>query len=213
VTRALLALCAVLGTACASHVPAPPTPADVSRPLAGLAAQRIVVTPVFAVQGGDALGWAASIARPRAMLRDLDSIIVAEFAARGMRTRWYFAPDLEHSFQLNPTYAPDPHALAVEPLRGRLDPSKPYGDPLATQLRTIIALRDEGRFVLLPVEVRFERDGPGPNGRAVLKLVLVDARTVEYRWTRDVSSDPAPAFGSAVMTSLAAHFADLVISP
>ncbi len=46
-----------------------------------------------------------------------------------------------------------------------------------------------------------------------MKLVLVDARTTEFLWVHEVRSDPAPAFGPAVLTSLANHFADLVIAP
>ena len=183
------------------------------RALGGLAAQRVTVTPVFAVATGDPLGWAATIARPRAMLRSLDSAIVAEFDARGMRSKWFFPPDLDRSYQVNPTYSPDPHALAEEPLRGKPALDKPYPDPLASQLRTLVALHDGARLVLLPVELRFEQHGKGPNGRAVLSLVLVDARAVEVRWTGKVESDPAPALGPAVIASLVAHFADMVISP
>jgi hypothetical protein len=183
------------------------------RALAGLAAQRITVTPVFALVTGDPMGWAATIARPRLMLRGLDSAIVAEFDARGMRTKWFFPPDLEHSYQLNPTYSPDPHGLAEEPLRGKPSMEKPYPDPLATQLRTLVMFHEGARLVLLPVELRFEKAGEGPNGRAVLSLVLVDARTVEVRWMGQVASDPAPALGPTVIASLVTHLADLVISP
>ena len=49
--------------------------------------------------------------------------------------------------------------------------------------------------------------------RAVLRLVLVDARTTEFMWIGEVQSDPAATFGPAVLASLASHFADLVISP
>ncbi len=200
----------------ASHAQQPPsTPAPVVvRPLANLAAQRIIVAPVFALDQGDPLGWAAGIARPRAMLRQLDSAIVAEFDARGMRATWFFAPDLEKSYALNSTYAANPHMLAETPLlRGHIEVGNFYTDPLASQLRTMIAMQDGARYVMLPVDVRFEKVADGSLGRAVLRLVLVDARTTEFAWTHEIQSDPAPAFGPAVLASLAVHFADLVISP
>src|SRR5207247_1057749 len=97
----------------------------------------------FAIKAGDSLGWAASIARPRSMLRALDSAIVAELAQRGLRSRWYFPADLERSYKSNPTYAPDPYALAAEPLRGKLELGKPFPDPLASQLRVLVALHED----------------------------------------------------------------------
>lgn len=210
----------LLPVACAtpaSHAQQPPV-APVSeqptlRPLANLAAQRIVVTPVYALDRDDPLGWAAQIARPRATLRALDSAIVREFDARGLGRTWYFPPALEREYALNSNYATDPYALAETPLRGKIEVGKYYGDPLATQLRTMIALQDGARFVLLPVQLRFEKAAQGTGGVAVLKLVLVDARLTEFRWIYEVRSDPAPAFGASVLTSLASRFADLVVGP
>ncbi len=209
------ALCLAACASPASHAQQSPTPAstEARRPLANLAALRIIVPPVFRMEDGDSLGWAAGIARPRAMLRQLDSAIVREFDARGLGSTWYFAPALEESYKLNSTYAADPHMLAETPLLGKIELGKNYGDPLASQLRTMIAMQDGARRVLLPVDLRFEKADDGTSGVAVLKLVLVDARTTEFLWVHDVKSDPAPAFGPAVLTSLANHFADLVISP
>ena len=191
-----------------------PTPAKVAvYPLANFAAQRVVVPPVYTLDQNDPLGWAAAIPRSREMLSQLDSAIATEFDARGLGSMWYFASALEKNYQLNTNYAADPHRLAENPLRGTPEIGKTYGEPLATQLRTMIALQDGARFVMLPVSVRFEKVGTGGEGRAVLKLVLVDARTTEFLWTGEVKSDPALAFGPAVIASLANHFADLVLAP
>lgn len=219
--RTLKLAAALLIAACASQptrtpksdVPPAPAPARNAHPLANLAARRIIVTPVYDMVQGDPLGWAAGIPRPRAMLRELDSAITAEFRARGLGSTWYFAPQLEQSYQLNSTYAADPHMLAENPLRGHVEIGKNYGEPLATQLRTMIAMQDGARLVMLPVELRFERVGAGTQGQAVLKLVLVDARTTEFVWSGEVKSEPASAFGPVVFASLANRFADLVISP
>ncbi len=218
--RAIVLAAILLPVACAtppSHAqqpPAAPAPApQVLRPLANLAAQRIVVPPVYALERNDPLGWGAGLARPRATLRALDSAIVEEFDARGLGRTWYFPPALDREYRLNPTYATDPYALAESPLRGKIEVGKYYGDPLATQLRTMVALQDGARYVLLPVELRFEKAPDGTGGVAVLKLVLVDSRLTEYRWVYEVKSDPAPAFGPSVLASLASHFADLVVAP
>jgi hypothetical protein len=100
---------------------------------------------------------------------------------------------------------------------------EPLAEPLATQLRTIVALGD-ARYVLVPVEVRLERapapsssagvTAPGPAsagpGRAVLRLALVDARASQVRWSGDVASDTASALTTALAAGLAGRVADLV---
>jgi hypothetical protein len=181
----------------------------VSRPLASLAGQRIVLTPVYRLREGDAMGWAAQLPRSREFLRALDTALAAELAQRGLEKQWVYPPDLARSARASPTYAVDPYALAAEPLRSpSVAPGGKIGDPLVTQLRTMIALHD-ARFVLLPVELRFERDKSG-QGIAVLHAVLVDGRIGEVRWTGDASSDAAPTFSRALLASVASHFADLI---
>jgi len=184
-------------------------PPPVSRPLAWLAGQRIVLTPVYRIREGDVMGWAAQIPRSRELLRALDSAIAGELAQRGLEKQWVYPADLARSTRASPTYTVDPNALAVEPLRNPgLAQGGKIGDPLATQLRTIIAMHDS-RMVLLPVELRFDRDKSG-QGIAVLRAVLVDARTGDVRWVGEASSDPSPAFSRALLTSVANHFADLI---
>ena len=190
-----------------SQAPAP-QPA-VGRPLATLAGQRVILTPVYRLREGDVMGWAAQIPRSRELLRALDTAIAAELAQRGLEKQWVYPPDLVRAVKASPTYAVDPYALATEPLRSRsVAPGGKIGDPLVTQLRTMIALHDS-RFVLLPVELRFERDRSG-QGIAVLHAVLVDGRIGEVRWAGDASSDPSPAFSRALLASVASHFADLI---
>ena len=184
-------------------------PAPVSRPLAWLAGQRVVLAPVYRVREGDAMGWAAQIPRSRELLRALDSAIVGELAQRGLEKQWVYPQDLARSMRASPTYAIDPYALAVEPLRSpNVAQGGKIGDPLVTQLRTIVALHDS-RMVLLPVELRFDRDKSG-QGIAVLRAVLVDGRIGDVRWVGEASSEPSPTFSRAVLSNLASHFADLI---
>ena len=158
------------------------------------------------------LGWSAQIPRSREYLKSLDDEIAAALAERGLKTLWVYPADLVKSMRGNPGYAADPYALAADPLRSPVvQAGAKIGDPLVTQLRTMVALHD-ARAVLMPIELRFERDKAG-QGIAVLRLALVDGRLGEIRWINDVRSDPSPAFSRALITSLARHFADLITNP
>jgi hypothetical protein len=204
--HALPLLLACGGQPAAQTQTAPP---PVSRPLAWLAGQRVALTPVYRIREGDQLGWGAQIPRSRELLRALDSAIAGELAQRGLEKQWVYPADLARSMRASPTYAVDPYALAVEPLRNpSVAPGGKIGDPLATQLRTMIALHDS-RMVLLPVELRFDRDKSG-QGIAVLRAVLVDARVGEVRWVGEASSDPSSTFSRALVANAASRFADLI---
>ena len=107
------------------------------------------------------------------------------------------------------TYAADPYTLAEEPLRSpALNIEQRLPEPLASQLRTLVALHEDARLILAPVEVRFEPMGTG--GRAVLRLVLVDPRLSRPTWIGEVVSDSASAFGPVISASLASKLANLV---
>ena len=191
-----------------------PAPAVVERPLAGMAAQRIVVTPVGGVSEVDPLGWSAAIPRQRAWLEALDSAITAELGARGLGSAWVFPAALVRSYERNRSLSPDPHRLASAPLRGitRLSGDFRIPEPLASQLRTLVAVHD-ARFTLLPLEVTFEKAAAGEaGGRARLRLAIVDARTTELRWIGDVRSDLSPVLTPAVTASLAGRLADLIVA-
>jgi hypothetical protein len=82
-------------------------------------------------------------------------------------------------------------------------------EPLASQIRTMVALHDDVRLVLAPVELRLEKAG-ATGGRGILRLVLVDARASNVRWIGQVAGDEAPAFGPVVTASLAARLANVV---
>ena len=103
----------------------------------------------------------------------------------------------------------DQFGLAEEPLRSpSLGIDQRLPEPIASQLRTLIALHDDTRLVLAPVELRFEPTTGG--GHGVLRLVLVDARASSVRWIGEVTSDPAPAFGPAITASIAAKLSALI---
>jgi hypothetical protein len=201
--------------ACAQQRSPAAEPAAASRPLAAMAEQAVIVLPARYLRASDSLGWAAQVADERAWLAGLDDEIAFALRERGAARRWTLPADLARSARRNAAFAPDPATVAAEPLRPRRgELAKRVPEPLISQLRSLIALRDEVRFALLPVEVRFEpADASAAGGRAVLRLVLVDVRAAEIMWVTDVQSEQTDALSPALAASLGARVADLVAAP
>lgn len=192
--------------ACGGPPKTAPEPAEHS--LANLAAQHIVILPTYAVRVVPGLGW-GSIGRPSDLQKTLDADIVAAFDERGIRKTWIFPADLELAYRRNPTYSPDPSTLAEEPLRSPvLALETRLAEPFASQVRTLVALHEDARYVLAPVELRLEKAGTG--GRGVLRLVLMDARLSKVTWIGEFSSDTLPAFSPAITAGIASKLASAV---
>lgn len=187
-----------------------PAPQVAEHALAGLAAQHIVVLPTYAARVMPDLAWNAAVARPGQLQRTLDADILAALEERGLQKTWILPPQLVQSYRRNSTYAADPYSLAEEPLRSpSLAVNARLPEPLASQVRTLVALHDEARLILAPVELRLESAGNG-TGRGVLRLVLIDARASNVTWIGEVSSDAAAAFGPEITASVAARLAGVV---
>lgn len=183
------------------------------RPLASLATQQVIVAPLNSLREADALGWTQQIPRSRELMRAFDDSLEAELGARGMKSRWVFPEALARASRASPAYAVDPYTIAAAPLRGeKVAPATRLGDPLASQLRTMIALQESARAILIPVELRFDKL-PDGRGVAALRLAIVDGRTSEVRWIGDVRSAPAATFSRDLLSSLVAHTADLIAAP
>lgn len=183
-----------------------------NRPLAGLAGQEVIVIPTHYLRPGDSLGWAQAIERPRALLTELDDEIAFALGERGFRTKWVFPEQLVRSAQRNAAHSPDPRALAAEGLRplARRRSDGQLGEPLASQLRALVALHG-ARYALFPVELRFEKIGG--SGRAVLHVLLLDARLSRATWGGDVRGDTASTYGRGAIASVANNLGDLIAAP
>ena len=183
-----------------------------NRPLAGLAGQQVIVIPAHYLRPGDSLGWAEAVERPRQLLTDVDDEIAFALGERGFRTKWVFPEQLVRSAQRNAAHSPDPRALAAEGLRplARRRPDGQLGEPLASQLRSLVALHG-ARYALFPVELRFEKIGGA--GRAVLHVLLLDARLSRATWGGDVRGDTASVYGRGLIASAANNLADLIAAP
>jgi hypothetical protein len=192
--------------ACGGPPKTAPEPAEHS--LANLAAQHIALLPTYAVRVVAGLPW-KSAARPTELQKLLDADIVAAFDERGIRKAWIFPADLERSARQNPTLSADPYGIAAEPLRSpTLEIEQRLPEPLASQLRTIVALHDDVRYAFVPVELRLEKAGTG--GRGVLRLVLIDARKQAVAWIGEFSSDTLDAYSPAVTAAIASKLASAV---
>jgi hypothetical protein len=195
---------------CSAKPPQGSAPQPAEHALSGLAAQHVAVLPTYMARVDPNLGWA--IGRPTELQRTLDADILAAFVDRGLRHFWVFPEDLVKSFKTNPTYGTDPYALAEEPLRSPalgIDARLP--EPLASQIRTMVALQPDVRLVLAPVEVRIEPVKP-KGGRGVLRAVLIDARLSNVRWIGDIPSDTLESFGPKLSASIANRLVG-VVSP
>jgi hypothetical protein len=85
----------------------------------------------------------------------------------------------------------------------------PLNEPLPTQIRSLVALR-EGRYAILPAAVRFT--GQPAATRGTLIVYLIDSRTARIAWSGEVPSDVSPRFSAAMASSIAERFADLVVA-
>lgn len=197
----------VAPVACGGKPSAQAAPEPTEHALANLAAQHVVVLPTYAAQVAAGLSWKVTASELR---RTLDADILSAFDERGLRKAWIFPDQLQAAYRRNSTYATDPYGLAEEPLRSpALGIDQRLPEPLASQIRTLVAFHEDARLVLAPIELRLEPASPGM-GRGVLRLVLMDARMSNIRWIGSVGGDSAAAYGPAVTASVAAKLAGVV---
>src|SRR5690242_3596399 len=96
-----------------SGAPTPATaPVPERLPLSALAATGAIVAPTSMIHVAPELSWSSQQGGGRELLRALDDDIAAALADRGLKTNWVMPADLALSYKRNPTYAPDPYALA-----------------------------------------------------------------------------------------------------
>lgn len=182
-----------------------------TRPLERLAAEHMVVLPVQYLVFADSMGWSSLAPSSRSYLTSMDDEITFALGERGLKTQWKFAPDVARSVARNATYAPDPYALAASQVRsGVKSDAWQLSEPLASQLRLLVALTD-ARYVMLPVEVRLT--GSHGSGRAMLHIVVIDARRSQIQWSGDVVGKSVATFSPAIAADLASRLADLVVAP
>jgi hypothetical protein len=174
-------------------------------PTAGLAGQKVALTPLALVAAEDTLHWDALIADRRATLDKSDSIITTLLTARAAEVTWVGPAELRRVARRAPGIAADPDQMGTPFLRANNIVDVP--DPLRYQLRTLMGLVG-GRFAMVPAGLVFRippgGGGAGPSGHqavAELSVVLIDTRIGKIGWrtvARGEGTDPWSALTRAV---------------
>lgn len=178
-------------------VPLPTAPL----PTAGLAGQRVALTPLALVAAEDSLHWDGLIGDRRATLDKSDSVIATLLTARAPEVTWVGPAELRHTARRAPGIAADPDQMGTPFLRAEKIVVVP--DPLRYQLRTLLGLVG-GRFAIVPTGLVFRQTAGRPDGRtatAELSIVLIDTRVGRIGWrtvARGDGDDPWTALTRAV---------------
>jgi hypothetical protein len=181
-----------------------PTPIPTAPlPTAGLAGQRVALTPLALVAAEDTLHWDALIADRRTTLYKCDSIIGTLLGARAAEVTWVGPAELRHVARRAPGIAADPDQMGTPFLRAENIVDVP--DPLRYQLRTLMGLVG-GRYALVPAGLVFRQPPNRPPAQpplavAELSIVMIDTRVGKVGWrttARGEGPDPWTALTRAV---------------
>lgn len=192
---------AACGSKKADQQPAPEPTAPL--PTAGLAGQRVALTPLELVAAEDTIHLDVLVADRRTTLDKCDSIISAFLVARAPEVTWVGPGELRHIARRAPGIAADPDQMGTAFLRAPNIVDVP--DPLRYQLRTLMGLVG-GRYVLVPAGLVFRKPTVAQNGTsagvsAELAVVMIDSRVGRVGWrtiARGVGEDPWTALTRAV---------------
>jgi hypothetical protein len=179
-----------------------PTPEPTAPlPTAGMAGQRVALTPLALVAAEDTLHLDVLIGDRRTTLDKCDSIIATLLTARAPEVTWVAPAELRHVARRAPGIAADPDQMGTPFLRASNIVDVP--DPLRYQLRTLMGLVG-GRYVLVPAGLVFRGTLGRSDGRtatAELSVVLIDSRVGRIGWrtiARGEGDDPWTALTRAV---------------
>jgi len=176
-----------------------PTPAPTAPlPTAGLAGQKVGVTPLNLVAAEDTLHWDSLIGNRRVTLDKSDSIIGTLLAARAPEVTWAGPAELRRVARRAAGIVADPDQMGTAFLRAGALVDVP--DPLRYQLRTLMGLVG-GRFVMVPAGLVFRPSGRPAVAVAELSVVLIDTRVGKVGWrtvARGEGEDPWTALTRAV---------------
>ena len=206
------------GCASASSKQAEPTPS--SNPLAGMVGRQLLVLPAQYLSVGNPAGGRDIVPIGPSLLPILDEEIADTFRKRGVRANWTFAREITISASRNGGLAGDPRQLSVQAVRRVKPGDTPLPEPLASEIRNLVALTN-ARFVVLPIEVHVDVRGNERRGSA--RFLLVDARTARVSWAEDIeattlrdsqaATEALTPFGFRILArDLASKFADMVIA-
>jgi len=185
----------------------PVLPAQQAAPLAPFAGTKVAVVPVQFFHA-DSSGWGAP---PGMALRAaFDSLLSEALNEHGLSGTWATPAEVRRAAKRNVMYAGDPRNLGAFPVRYGAKKDEPISDPLASNLRRIVALHD-ARYALIPVEIHVNVAKGG--GHLGVRLLMVDARLSSPVWQADLIGDDAPAYSTQLLQRLATRVAELIVAP
>jgi hypothetical protein len=161
-------------------------------PTAGIAGQRVALTPLELIGAEDTLHLDALVSDRRVSLDKSDSIIATLLGTRAPEVTWVPPAELRHIARRAPGIVTDPDQMGTPFLRAERLVDVP--DPLRSQLRTLMGLVG-GRYALVPAGLVFRKPPPPPstpsppspyakvpNTLAELSVVLIDTRVGKVGW-------------------------------
>jgi hypothetical protein len=164
-----------------------PTPKPTAPlPTAGLAGQRVALTPLELVAAEEVLHIDTVVASRRVALDKSDSIIGTLLTARAPEVTWVGPPELRRIARRAVPLVADPDQMGTPFLRASNVAVVP--DPLRSQLRTLMGIVG-GRYALIPAGLVFRRTPGRSDFTAELSLVMVDARTGQIGWRTIAHAD------------------------
>ena len=181
----------------------------------------MLVLPTQYLSVANAGGGFDIVPSGQSLLPILDEEIADAFRKRGVKNNWTFASDIVASADRNAGLAGgDPRNLPAAAIRGVKAGDTPLPEPLAGQIRGLVALTN-ARYTLLPIEVHLDLRNSERKGS--VRLLLIDARTSRVAWSDDVVaetqrdpqmvSDAMSPYGFRMLArDLATRFADMVVA-
>ena len=185
---------------------APMLAAQKTAPLAPYAGTKVAVVPVqfFRV---DSSAWGAPAG---AVLRAaFDSLLSEALNEHGLSGTWATPADVQRTAKRNVVYAVDPRNLGAFSVRNGATRDAPITDPLASNLRRVVAFHD-ARYVLIPVELHVNAEKGG--GHLGVRLLLVDARLSTPTWQVDLIGESAATYTPGLLQQLATRVSELVVA-
>jgi hypothetical protein len=180
--------------------------APASAPLAQYTSVKVAVAPVqfFRSDSGAVHATAAT------MRAAFDSLVSVQLEEHGLKGTWATPAEVQRSARRNAMYASDPRNLGAFPVRNGVGKDGVIPDPLAGNVRRLVALHD-ARYALLPVELRVARGEGGT--QATVRLILIDARLMKALFQVDLAGEPSPAYSDAQLERLATRVVELAVAP
>ena len=195
-------------------------PAGPSTPLAGMIGRQMLVLPAQFLSVTNGGGGADIMPGGAALLPILDEEITDAFRKRGVKSNWTFGREIAEASMRSGGITGNPRELSAQGIRRVKPGDTPLPEPLASEIRGIVALTN-ARYTILPLEVNI--DTRGGERKGLVRLLLIDARTARVLWAEDVSAaasrDPqvvtdalSPYGFRQLSRDIASKFADMVVA-